>query len=120
MNKITTAYVHLRKIDDGFGVFGISTTKGKDTNWFLFKDEDKDPAKHSFVAEKWKSQRKTPSQYRNVLVQNEALKLYLNDDETAFSFGGVLLEKDEENSIKEKGKNRFLFVSFKVQLSIEI
>ena len=103
MVKITLAYVHVRKVDDTFGIFGISTTRGKDTNWFLFKDEDKDPTKHEFVAEKWKNQRKTPAQYRNVLVQGETLQLYLNEDETAFSFGGVLLEKDEQNSIKEKG-----------------
>lgn len=52
MSKITSAYVHVRKTDDGFGIFGISTTSGKDTNWFLFKEEDKNPSKHDFVAEK--------------------------------------------------------------------
>ena len=56
MGKIGSAYVHVRKSDDGFGIFGISTTRGKDTNWFLFKDEDKDPAKHEFVADKWTTQ----------------------------------------------------------------
>lgn len=95
--------VHVRKTDEGFGVFGISTTKGKDTNWFLFKDEDKDPNKHEFVSEKWKSQRKTLAQFRNILIQGENLKMYLNEDETAFSFDGTLLEKNEENSIKDKG-----------------
>lgn len=51
MSKITLAYVHVRKTDDGFGVLGMSTTKGKDTKWCFFKDEDKDPAKHELVAE---------------------------------------------------------------------
>lgn len=103
MSKITSAYVHARKVDDGFGVFGISTTRGKDTNWFLFKDEDQAPEKHAFVSEKWKSQRKTPSQFRNILVQGEQLGLYLNEDQTAFSFDGAELQRDEQNSIKEKG-----------------
>lgn len=110
MAKITLAYVHVRKTEDGFGVFGISTTRGKDTNWFLFKEDDKDPTKHEYVSEKWKNQRKIPSQYRNVLVQGETLLLYLNEDGTAFSFGGVLLEKDEQNSIKERGN--ICFCSF--------
>ena len=104
MSKITSAYVHVRKNDNGFSVIGISTNRGKDTNWYLFKDEEKTPAKHDFVTKKWKSQRKTPSQYRNILVQGEALKLYLNEQETAFAFGDSLLEHDKENSIKENGK----------------
>lgn len=115
MTKIVSAYVHTRKTGDGFGIFSISTTRGKNTNWFLFKEEDQDPTKHEYVAEKWKSQRKAPSHYRNVLVQSDALKLYLNEDETAFSFGGTLLEKDEQNSIKEKGN--FVFWLFNLLLS---
>ena len=107
MGKITAAYVHVRKMGETFGVFGIAVTRSKDTNWYLFKEEDQDPEKHLFVTEKWKSQRKLPRQYRNVLVQDSALKLYLNEDETAFSFGGTLLEKDEENSIKEQGLFEF-------------
>lgn len=103
MAKIVTAYLHVRKTDDGFGMIGISTTKGQDTNWYLFKEDDQDPRKHPFASEKWKSQRKTPAHYRNILLQAEHLKPYLNDDETGFAFGGCLLEKDEQNSIKESG-----------------
>ena len=103
MSKITSAYVHVRKVENSFGVFGISTTRGKDTNWFLFNEEDQAPEKHEHVAEKWNSQRKTSAHFRNVLVQGAQLALYLNEDQTAFSFGGTELQRDEENSIKEKG-----------------
>ena len=75
----------------------------EDTNWFLFNEEDQAPEKHEHVAEKWNSQRKTPAHFRNVLVQGAQLALYLNEDQTAFSFGGTELQRDEENSIKEKG-----------------
>ena len=107
MSKITAAYVHVRKSKEDFGVIGIAVTKSKDTNWYLFKNDDQKPEKHSFVAEKWRSQCKTPRQYRNVLVQGDPLKLYLNEDETAFAFCGALLDRDEQNSIKEQGL--FLF-----------
>ena len=36
------------------------------------------------------------------------LKIYLDEDEEAFSFNGSLLAKDEENSITENGRICFL------------
>ena len=40
MSKITAAYVHVRKSKEDFGVIGIAVTKSKDTNWYLFKNDD--------------------------------------------------------------------------------
>lgn len=103
MEKIKAAYVHVKKTPESFVIFGIATCKGKDTTWYLFQQEDQLPEKHDWVANKWKSQSREPKTFRNIAIQGEVLDFYLNKEGTEFSFGGVALQKDEQNSIKQSG-----------------
>ena len=100
MDKIIDgAYIHVRRSGDTIEISGISLQKSKEAQWFLFKDEDKVKENHKSVADKWKSLKKPPVEYRNFYVQGDDLLPYLSLDKKSFSFGGQPLQRDEQNSI---------------------
>ena len=101
---IECAYIHCRRSGQSIEIHGLSTGKSKEAQWFLFKDEDKVETKHKAVADKWNALRTPPKKYRNFQIQGDVLAQYLNKEKTAFAFNGALLERDEENSIKQTGK----------------
>lgn len=107
MSKILCAYIHCRRSGNKLEISGISTEKSKEAQWYLFKDEDKSEDKHKYVADKWNALRKPPVEYRNFQIAGEHLNKYLNQEKTAFEFGGELLERDEQNSIKQSGQLTF-------------
>lgn len=102
-SSITNAYIHVRRSGQKVEVHGCSTDKSKEAQWYLFKEEDKVESKHKYVMDKWNALLKPPKDYRNFQISGDILSLYLNEDRTAFAFGGQLLEKDEQNSIKQSG-----------------
>ena len=121
MAPITIAYIHVRRSGQKIEVTGIATNKSKESQWYLFKDEDKLESKHRLVIDKWNALPKPPKEYRNFQISGDILDLYLNDEKTAFSFGGELLEIDEQNSIKQSGKfNLFLLIVFNKGLTNSI
>ena len=100
---IESAYIHVRRSGETIEISGISLQKSKEAQWFLFKDEDKVESKHKNVADKWNSLKKPPVEYRNFCIQGDALLAYLSPDKKSFAFGGQLLERDKQNSIKQSG-----------------